>query len=64
MEEKKMVVIVFPVKIKTYPNEYSEKLRTGMFTESISIDPLTCVYRRWESTRYSMDGTPTAHMFD
>ncbi len=64
MEEKKLQIIVFPVKINTYPNEYTEKLKTGMFTESVKVDPLTCVYRQWESTRYTNDSTPTARMHE
>ncbi len=63
MEEKKLELEVFPVKFKTYPNEYTEKLKTGMFKESIKINPLTCVYRQWESTRYSLDSIPTAHIY-
>ncbi len=64
MEEKKLELVIFPVNLTTYPNEYTEKFKTGMFKESIKIDPMTCVYRRWESTCYAMDSIPTAHMFD
>ncbi len=64
MTEKRHQIIVLPVEIKTYPNEYSEKFKAGMFVESIKIDPLTCVYRHWESTRYEMDSMPTAHIFE
>ncbi len=65
MEEKKNQIVVFAIDIQEYPNEYSEKFKTiGMYKESIKIDPLTCVYRRWESTQYSLDSMPTAHIFE
>lgn len=63
MEDKKIKLVIFPVKITTYPNEYTERLKTEMFKEAIKIDPMTCVYRHWESTRYILDSVPTANIF-
>ncbi len=64
MAEETNQIIVLPVEIKSYSNEYSEKFKTGMFVETIKVDPLTCVYRRWDSTRYEIDSMPTAHIFE
>ncbi len=63
METKSNQLTVFNMKLITYPNEYSEKFKTGMFKEAIKVDPLTGVYRKWESTRYSLDGMPTAQIY-
>lgn len=62
--DKKMELVVLPVEVQIFSNEYSERLKNEMYKESIKVDPLTCVYRRWASTRYTLDGMPTAHMFD
>lgn len=64
MPEDTNQIIVLPVEIKSYPNEYSEKFKSGMFVETIMVDSETCVYRRWETTRYEMDSMPTAHIFE
>jgi hypothetical protein len=65
LEESKNRIVVFKINITEYPNEYSEKfIAGGMYKESIKIDPLTCVYRKWESTQYSLDSMPTAHIFE
>lgn len=62
--DKKVELVVLPVKVQLFPNEYSERLNNEMYKESIEVDPLTCVYRQWASTRYTLDGMPTAQMFD
>ena len=64
MAEKKTGLAVIPTKMQLISNEYSDRLKDQMFKESIKVDPLTCVYRHWASTRYSVEGIPTAHLFD
>jgi hypothetical protein len=64
METKTNQLMVFKMDVKTYPNEYSEKFEHGMFKESIKVNPLTCVFRKWESTRYSLDSMPTASIYE
>ena len=65
MEGKKNQIVVFAIDVIEYSNEYSEKVKSdGMYKETIKIDPLTCVYRKWESTQYSLDSMPTAHIFE
>ena len=64
MEGQNNQLVVFTMKVKMYPNEYSEKFKSGMFRECIKIDPLTCVYRHWDTTRYSLESMPTAHVIE
>lgn len=64
MADKKLELVVFPVNVTQFPNEYTDRLKYKMFKESIKVDPMTCVFRHWASTRYSLDGVPTAHLFD
>jgi hypothetical protein len=64
MENKKNKIAVFETKITTYPNQYSDKFKKGMFKECIKVDSLTGVYRKWESTLYTMESMPTAHIFE
>lgn len=52
------------MEVKSYPNEYSEKFKVGMFEEQVKVNPLSGVYRKWESTRYSLDSMPTAHIYE
>ena len=59
--EKNLTLAIFPVVMEPYDNEYTEKLKTGMFKESIRINVLTCVYRRWESTQISGESMPMSH---
>lgn len=63
MEEKKNEIVVFTMDVNHFPNEYTERLNR-ISTECIKVDPFTCVYRKWEGTRYSMDSMPTAHIFE
>ncbi len=58
--EKNITLTIFPVEMKLYVSEYAEKLKTGMFKESIRINNSTCVYRRWESTQISCESMPMA----
>lgn len=64
METKSAQLTVFNMEVKSYPNEYSEKFKAGMFEEQVKVNPLTGVYRKWESTRYSLDSMPTAHIYE
>ncbi len=59
--EKSLTLAIFPVEIKPIENEYSEKFKTGMFKETIRFSTATCVYRRWESTQYTVDTLPMAN---
>lgn len=64
MENTNNKLVVFESTIKTYPNPYADKFKTGMFKECIKVDPMTGVYRKWETTLYTMDSMPTAHIFE
>ena len=52
-------IYISPVEIKEIPNEYSDKMKTEMFKEAIKINHLTCVYKRWESTQYTLNSMPS-----
>lgn len=62
-EEKRLEIVVFSPDLKEYVNEYSRKFKTEMYVEKINVNPLTCVYNQWKSTRYKMDSMPTARIF-
>ncbi len=64
METKSTQLMVFNMEVKSYPNEYSEKFKEGMFEEQVKVNPISGVYRKWESTRYSLDSMPTAHIYE
>jgi len=42
-----IAITVFPAEIPYYKNEYNERFLTDMFVETIRIDPILCVYRKW-----------------
>ena len=46
MPEIHIGVTVFPAEVPIYKNEYTEKMQDYNF-EEIQIDPVYCVYRRW-----------------
>ncbi len=54
-------IYVHPVKVVVYSNEYTKKLETKPPKEKIRINPLTCVYKKWDTTTYEMPSMPTAH---
>lgn len=54
----KLEIFVLPIEIKEIPNEYSSKMKAEMYKETIRIDILTCVYRKWESTQYTLNSMP------
>ncbi len=56
-----VTIYVHPVKVNVYSNEYSKKLEANRFKETVRINPLTCVYKKWDSTRYALPSMPTAH---
>ena len=57
--EGNLEIFVLPVELKDIPNEYSGKMKTEMFKEIIRINYLTCVYRKWESTQYTLNSMPS-----
>jgi hypothetical protein len=54
-------IYVHPIKVTVYRNEYTKKLENKPLKDSINIDPLTCVYKKWETTCYELPSMPTAH---
>ncbi len=56
-------IYVHPIEVTVYTNEYTQKLKNKLPKDSINIDPLTCVYKKWETTNYALPGMPTAHGF-
>ena len=54
-------IYVHPVKVTVYTNEYTKKLDEAPPKETVRINPSTCVYKKWDTTRYEMPSMPTAH---
>jgi hypothetical protein len=59
--ESKVVLLLSAVRVKAYPNDYSERLKTDMFRETIRILAESGVYQRWESTCYRLNPHPLAN---
>jgi|APSaa5957512622_1039677.scaffolds.fasta_scaffold54264_2 hypothetical protein len=57
--EGNLEIFVNPVELKEIPNDYYGKMKTEMFKETIRINFLTCVYRKWESTQYTLNTMPS-----
>lgn len=56
--EKQLSVKVYPVDIVTISNDYYVAFQKGMFKETIRINPESCVYRKWETTQYTLESAP------
>ncbi len=55
-----LAVYVYPVQVTRQNNEYTEKLKTNRFVETVRVDSKTGVYKKWETTRYELPTMPTA----
>ena len=44
-------IFVNPSHPVIYQNEYKAQFESNRFSEKVRIDPMTCVYRNWPSTR-------------
>ena len=47
-----LIINVYKVEIVIDQNEYSRNNLTDMFKEEIRINPLTCIYGQWGTTKY------------
>ena len=51
---------IYPVEVITYQNEYKTRMKDHPFVEQVRIDPMTGVYKKWETTHYEILSMPMA----
>ena len=53
---------VHSVSLKDYSNDYTQRLETGKFVETVRVDTKAGVYKKWETTYYALPAMPMTHI--